>query len=284
MTYNMLTCNLMGGLGNQLFQIFTTIAYSMKNGVSFRFLDNKTLGGGNCTLRYTYWDTFLYRMKPYLTQVFPPLVQIKENGFRYNDLDMSVLANNQNARLFGYFQSYKYFEQYSKTIIMLTGIEEFRTTLFKKYKYENSISIHFRLGDYKKVRWVHPIATCDYYKCSLSYILEAQNQPAPTPNMVMYFCEDEDIDHVKQTIDALQLDFPQLAFERADTSLADWEQMLLMSCCRHNIIANSSYSWWAAYLNTNPDKIVCYPSAWFGPSIGHDTSDLCPREWKQIQC
>ena len=115
----MLTCNLMGGLGNQLFQIFTTIAYSMKNGVSFRFLDNKTLGGGNCTLRHTYWDTFLYRMKPYLTQVFPPLVQIKENGFKYNDLDMSVLANNQNACLFGYFQSYKYFEQYFKTIIML---------------------------------------------------------------------------------------------------------------------------------------------------------------------
>jgi hypothetical protein len=274
----------MGGLGNQLFQIFTTIAYSMKNGVSFRFLDNKTLGGGNCTMRHTYWDTFLYRMKPFLTQVFPPLVQINENGFKYNDLDMSVLANNQNACLFGYFQSYKYFEQYSKTIIMLTGIEEFRTTLFKKYKYENFISIHFRLGDYKKVQWVHPIATCDYYKCSLSYILEAQNQQTPTPNMVMYFCEDDDIDQVKQTIDALQLDFPQLAFERADTSLADWEQMLLMSCCRHNIIANSSYSWWAAYLNTNPDKIVCYPSAWFGPSIGHDTSDLCPPEWKQIQC
>ena len=69
-----------------------------------------------------------------------------------------------------------------------------------------------------------------------------------------------------------------------DNTLADWEQMLLMSCCRHNIIANSSYSWWAAYLNTNPDKIVCYPSAWFGPTIGHDTSDLCPPEWKQFQC
>ena len=280
----MLTCNLMGGLGNQLFQIFTTIAYSMKNGVSFRFLDNKTLGGGNCTLRHTYWDTFLYRMKPYLTQVFPPLVQINENGFKYNDLDMSVLGNNQNVRLFGYFQSYKYFEQYSKTIIMLLGLEESKYRLFQKYKCDNSIGIHFRLGDYKKVQWVHPIATCDYYKCSLSYILEAQNQPTPTPNMVMYFCEDEDIDDVKQTIGALQLDFPQLAFERADNTLADWEQMLLMSCCRHNIIANSSYSWWAAYLNTNPDKIVCYPSAWFGPSIGHDTSDLCPREWKQIQC
>ena len=77
----MLTCNLMGGLGNQLFQIFTTIAYAFKNDASFQFLDNKTLGGGECTLRYTYWETFLYRMKPFLAPVLPPLVQIKENSF-----------------------------------------------------------------------------------------------------------------------------------------------------------------------------------------------------------
>jgi hypothetical protein len=282
MTYIMLTCHLMGGLGNQLFQIFTTIAYALKNCASFQFIDKKTLGGGNCTLRYTYWETFLYRMKPFLTPVFPPLVQIKENGFRYNDLDMSALGKNQNVCLFGYFQSYKYFDQYSKTIIMLLGIEEFKTTLFKKYKCDNFISIHFRLGDYKNIQWVHPIATYDYYMCSLSYILEAPNQP--TISNVMYFCEDEDIDQVKQTIDKLQKDFPQLTFERADNTLADWEQMLLMSCCRHNIIANSSYSWWAAYLNKTPDKIVCYPSAWFGPTIGHDTSDLCPPEWRQFQC
>ncbi|MFM8313149.1 MAG: alpha-1,2-fucosyltransferase [Deltaproteobacteria bacterium] len=58
--------------------------------------------------------------------------------------------------------------------------------------------------------------------------------------------------------------------------------MLLMSVCKDNIIANSSFSWWGAYFNSNPNKIVTYPSKWFGPIAGHDTRDLCPPEWNKI--
>jgi hypothetical protein len=70
---------------------------------------------------------------------------------------------------------------------------------------------------------------------------------------------------------------------RGDNTLADWEQLLLMSCCHHNIIANSTFSWWAAYFNSWKDKIVCYPSVWFGNIANHDTKDLCPEEWIKIQ-
>ena len=66
--------------------------------------------------------------------------------------------------------------------------------------------------------------------------------------------------------------------------LTDWEELLLMSCCQHNIIANSSFSWWGAYLSNNPIQITCYPSKWFGPLLTNknDTSDLFPPTWSCI--
>ena len=70
--------------------------------------------------------------------------------------------------------------------------------------------------------------------------------------------------------------------QAANPSLEDWEQLLLMSLCQYNIIANSTFSWWAAYLNDNPDKIVCYPEEWFKTTTGHDTSDLFPEDWAKV--
>ena len=76
--------------------------------------------------------------------------------------------------------------------------------------------------------------------------------------------------------------FPKHTFIRGKNILEDWEQMLLMSCCHHNIIANSSFSWWSAYFNFHPDKTVCYPSVWFSDSANIDTRDLCPSSWNKI--
>ena len=58
--------------------------------------------------------------------------------------------------------------------------------------------------------------------------------------------------------------------------------MLLMSSCQDNIIANSTFSWWGAYFNTNNEKIVCYPYKWFGPSANHNICDLFPDSWQKI--
>ena len=142
----------------------------------------------------------------------------------------------------------------------------------------NTISIHFRLGDYKNLQHFHPIMQYDYYKKSLLFIQDKNKDITD----ILFFCEDDDINDVIETINKLKIALPNMHFIRASNLLKDWEQLLLMSCCKHNIIANSSYSWWGAYLNTNPNKIICYPSIWFGQQAQLNTCDLCPQEWNKI--
>ena len=79
----MITCNLMGGLGNQLFQIFATIAYGYKSNNQFRFLGVETLGSGSTTVRHTYWNTLLSKMQPFLINDVPQVRVFKEDGFPY---------------------------------------------------------------------------------------------------------------------------------------------------------------------------------------------------------
>jgi len=279
----MITCHLGGGLGNQLFQIFATIAYSIKSKNIFKFPDSKTLGGGSTTIRNTYWETFLSRLQLFLTNDFGEIEVVRENGFAFNDISIVNLVN-KNICLLGYFQSYKYFEKEFKTICNVIDLKKHKVDLINKIDFNNkfvedTISMHFRMGDYKNLQQFHPIMPYKYYEDSLTYI---RNTNSNNKFNVIFFCEDEDINDVMQTIDKLAIEFPNYIFTRGDSSLLDWEQMLLMSCCNHNIIANSSFSWWGAYFNTNIDKIVCYPSTWFGYAANHDTSDLCPNEWIRI--
>jgi hypothetical protein len=273
----------MGGLGNQLFQIFTTISYSIISKNAFKFLNIEILGGGATTIRNTYWKTFFHKLKPFLIPKFPHFEVIREKGFTYNNLPLNEIIN-KNVMIYGYFQSYKYFEENYSLICKLIMLEDMRTNVLKNISIskdilENSISIHFRLGDYKKFNDLHPIASYQYYEKSLLYI---QDKFLNETFTIIYFCEEEDINEVLESIKKLSDKFSNYNFIRGDNNLLDWEQLLLMSCCKHNIIANSSFSWWAAYFNSNVDKIVCYPSLWFGETANINTNDLCPLEWVKI--
>jgi len=284
----MLTCNLMGGLGNQLFQIFATIAYSIKSNNSFTFINVGSLGGEGCTKRYTYWDSFLNRLTPFLRTNFPQLVYVKEIGFQYNSFNIQHFMG-KDICLNGYFQSYKYFEENYSSIYNLLDIEKHKIAVVKKTELIDSneknillnktISLHFRIGDYKNLQQYHPIMTLNYYTKCLQFI---QQKTHDSNYNVLYFCEDVDVNDVKIIVDQLKILFPNYTFIRASNLLKDWEQLLLMSCCQNNIIANSSFSWWGAYFNSNTEKIVCYPSVWFGPAANHNTSDLCPPNWTKI--
>ena len=274
----------MGGLGNQLFQIYTTIAYSIKTNNQFKFLNIDSLGEGTTTIRYTFWQTFFKRLQLFLIKNIPqPIQVIREKGFSFQQLP--VYDINRDIMLYGYFQSFKYFNNEFQVISKIIGIESMKKTLLNTLNYnsdffKHTISIHFRLGDYKKIPEYHPILTNEYYFNSLNFIHE--KYPYIKFN-VMYFCDEEDINDVMEKIIFLQNSFKQYEFIRGDKYLADWEQLLLMSSCHHNIIANSSFSWWAAYFNNWIDKIICYPSVWFGPAAKHNIIDLFPNNWNKIK-
>jgi len=201
--------------------------------------------------------------------------------------------------LFGYFQSYKYFEKETSQIIKYIKLQEKKQNMKKLLTAicgnngnKRVISLHFRLGDYKSLTHHYTALGVDYYENSILYILNTPTQapaPAPAPalldDIVLYFCEDNDLAEVEVKVEYLRNRFPSMVFNRAPNNIEDWQSMLLMSCCNHNIIANSTFSWWSAYLNTNPNKIVCYPEKWFGPALPtHNTNDLCPPSWKKITC
>jgi hypothetical protein len=208
---------------------------------------------------------------------------IREKNFTFNELPIYEMSG-RNVIIFGYFQSYKYFNNEFLTICRIIDIYSMKKNLLKKINYDNTfldntISLHFRIGDYKKNQEYHPIMTKEYYLNGLKLI----NQFNPkTKFNVMFFCEESDIEDVNISINFLKDNLPEYNFIRGDSNLDDWEQMLLMSCCHHNIIANSSFSLWAAFFNFQNDKIVCYPSKWFGDIANHDTKDLCPNDWFKI--
>ena len=203
----MITCNLMGGLGNQIFQIFATISYGIKSSNQFKFLDLETLGGGSSTLRYTFWETFFVNLKPFLVTEFPSVQVIKENGFTYKPLSVIEMVN-KNIMINGYFQSYKYFQENYAIIYRLLNIDKMKNDLLNNLNFsspeylnlENTVSMHFRIGDYKKFPDVHPLATYDFYERSLLHI---KNSNPDKEFNILYFCEDDDIDEVLVTINKL---------------------------------------------------------------------------------
>lgn len=276
----MITCELMGGLGNQLFQIFTTIAYALDNNDRFVFLYSKMFGK-----RPSYWDNFLLPLKKY---TFPNRIQasvLREKAFHYDELQKK--NENENISLYGYFQSEKYFKKHSSQIAELAmNLTELKESIikeeFQKMNQLNTISMHFRIGDYMNLQDCHPVLIPIYYKNSIEKIIEKTNNFEWT---IIFFCEEDDIDYVnKEYIQLLENEFPKCKFIRANPKISDWEQMIFMSCCEHHIIANSTFSWWGAYLHFSKDKLVCWPSVWFGPRLAeNDIKDIIPEDDNWIQ-
>lgn len=282
------SCNLKGGLGNQLFQIFATISYGKKYDRTVIFPYSEELRTG--TIRNTYWHSFLKGLLPFTTygenmykkntelMVYPIL---REQGFQFQNL---ADVANDNVILDGYYQSYKYFENDIDFIYQQISLKDLQQQVKDKtasyFTGETNVSMHFRIGDYKAIQDCHPVMTYEYYHKALSQI-ETGCQGKKIN--VMYFHETVDTTDVNIIINKLKQEHSSVQFTRVKDELSDWEQVLLMSCCNHNIIANSTFSWWGAYFNTNNNRIVCFPSLWFGSRLSHNTKDLFPSDWVKIE-
>lgn len=255
----MVTSNLIGGLGNYLFQIATSLALC---------LDNK--------------DTLVYDDND-ATVVHKPIDSYRDNIFRninFNKINYNVIHYNEpnfhfnkvdyvpNIRLNGYFQSEKYFNHHREEILkFFSPTQDIIEKLKTKYPFidkSNICSIHVRRGDYLRLPHHHPVCSSVYYGEAINYI--------GGNNVFLVFSDD--IDWCKNTFKG-----SSFIFVEGNT---DFEDLYLMSMCKNNIIANSSFSWWGAWLNKNPDKIVIAPNIWFGNAVTHNTKDLIPKTWKII--
>jgi len=285
----MIIISLKGGLGNQLFQIFTCMNYSIESKKEF-FIDDShyNLVDDRITKRETYWNSIFKELKNKSIKWDKRLDGekfdiFKEKGFEYNEIP----KYKGDICLIGYFQSYKYFEKNYNTICEVLNIRKKKEDIIKKYKYDykNLCSIHFRIGDYKKNLDCHLILSEKYYKSAINIMLKKGIKK------FLVFYEKDDIKDVNRILDSLNSvagvgvvgcnGVVRGEFIMIDCGIVDYDQILIMSNCFGNIIANSSFSWWGAYLNYN--KNVCYPSSWFGKKMAYKSlKDLFPTGWQVV--
>lgn len=279
----MISIDIMGGLGNQLFQIMTVIAYSKK--YNNPFVIERKAYSPSCTYRNVYWNNFLSKLEKYLVNYFVYFPVYQEPTFEYQELPS--ISSTENIKLTGYFQSYKYFDSYKDEILKEIGYDTIRDTFIKKLKQNNTfnpsemVSLHFRIGDIIKVhKENHIIIPVEYYINAMKHVVQNTDKPIK----LLYFCEAEDNEFVLTNyINSLKKLFPNTSYHKVSDTLEDWEQLVLMSVCEHHILANSTFSWWGAYLATDTDnknKIICYPDKWqHSKVITHSTVDLFPEHW-----
>lgn len=260
-----------GRLGNQLFQYAACYATAKKLNTEFIIPHNNesTVKEDGC------WDHTNNEWIPYNFRMYDgfeitatqqeciPLNIFSEPHFHYSPEFQNI---QDDTSVQGYYQSEKYFEPYKEDIIkeftfkshILDEAKSFITPL----KDKEVVAIHIRRGDY--------VVNPDFSSVSIGYIQEAMNQF--NDKEYNFLIISDDITYCKQI-------FPEGVYYSEGHS--DFVDMCLMSLSDHNIISNSSFSWWGAYLNPNPNKKVIAPNNWFKkPNM--NTQDLIPTNWIKI--
>lgn len=289
----MIIVRLKGGMGNQLFQYALGRALSLRNntevgldtsfysnpGIPVRTydldlfnIDAKVLSRNDIpVLRRSYGTGLFGRIVAKIRTRLMPTIGT-ERGFAFNE---KLFSAGPNIYLDGYWQNPTYFEGYEDVIrrdLKITAqLTDSIIALQKKIEGSISVCMHVRRGDYVG-NPVHDVVTPEYY----TKAIELLKMKVPVIERVYVFSDDID-----WCMNTFQLDIPttfvgqEYAGERAIGHLA------LMQTCKHFIIPNSSFSWWAAWLGTDSAKVVIAPEQWFGNSA-IDTSVRTPKDWIRI--
>ena len=256
----------LGRLGNQMFQYAALFAISKKCGADFCIPESKFLDEfSDHQLKKVFK---LSSVKYYGHQADVP--QITEGSFSY---DSYIHLNcRKNADLVGFFQTEKYFTDIAAEITSEFAfndeIDFYAKTYMANFK-SPIISLHVRRGDYLKQPESFPVCRISYYQKALS--LFPKKYPVIVFSDDIDWCRSQKIFTDKRFI--FSLDQPNSY------------DLCMMSYCSHHIIANSSFSWWGAWLGHNPEKKIIAPRIWFGRSghtANYDTSDLIPSRWIRI--
>ena len=287
---------LKGGLGNQMFQYAFGRMLSLKNNtnlvLSTSYLQSKLPFKKWATLMKYELDVFNVNAEIesnifsgkllYPISKTEYLIRNKINNLLYNAVEESefsfqadLLITKDNSIIKGNFQSEKYFisieDIIRKEFIFKTVLSGQNAEWKNEIENSNSVSIHVRRSDYISIK----SNAQKFAQIPISYFQKAiQNIASKTENPVFYVFSD-DIDWVK---DNLKVDFPLTFITNNHLPETSHFDMQLMSLCKHNIICNSTFSWWSAWLNTNPHKTVIAPKQWFA-DVSINSQDIIPDEW-----
>jgi len=225
---------------------------------------------------YTLFKVFFYKLIIKLR-----LERRKQNYFiewdksgKGKDFYRKMLGKNTRAYMVGRFQEHYYLKNIRDALLddfaFKQEIPETVKEYYSKIIESNSVSIHVRRGDYIGIK-EFDICSLKYYKNAASYISKLIKNP-------VYFIFSDDIEWIKINFTFLEK-YIIVDNNRFDNS--DYFDLFLMTNCKHNIIPNSTFSWWGAWLNQNPNKIVICPEKWNGFNYVN-TDEICPLEWKRI--
>lgn len=257
---------LVGQLGNQMFIVAATYALALENNAEPLFPDFQFPPKNDRTNLIGNYENIFFRLNrgpmKKATSIY------KEPFYHY-----STIKYKDGMEIQGYFQSEKYFKKHKMAILDLFKPSDKIVNYLKKYKniidHPKTVSIHFR--SYLKedpTGSLHPTLKMEYFERAIKLF--------PKDSLFVVFSND--INKCKR--DFAHLD-KNIQFIENEMHVHDF---YLMSMCKNHIISNSSFSWWAAYLNKNPNKIVIAPSIWVGPKYSMlNTKDLIPNEWKILK-